>query len=288
MLRSMTAFARIESQHEQGGVQWEIRSVNHRYLDVGVRLPEDLRRLEPKIRERVGAYLGRGKVDCTLRVLPAPAEAGGLSIDRDLAARVANGARVVAELLPDPAPVSPVDILRWPGVVQAQAPDPELIERIALDELDHALSDLVAMREREGARIATMIRERLDDLEVEVGRVREILPAIVRSYGERLRARIEELDAAVDEGRLEQELALIAQRMDVAEELDRLRAHAAEIRATLTRPDPAGRRLDFLMQELNREANTLGSKSAAVTTSRASIDLKVLIEQMREQIQNVE
>ena len=288
MLRSMTAFARIESQHDQGGVQWEVRSVNHRYLDVGVRLPEDLRRLEPKVRERVGARLKRGKVDCTLRVLSAPAEADGLSIDRDLAERIANGARVVAELLPDPAPVGPVDILRWPGVVQARAPDPELIERIVLDELDRALSDLVAMREREGARIATMIRERLDDLQMEVDRVRELLPAIVQSYRERMRARIEEFDATVDEGRVEQELALIAQRMDVAEELDRLAAHADEIRATLERPEPAGRRLDFLMQELNREANTLGSKSAAVTTSRASVDLKVLIEQMREQIQNTE
>ena len=288
MLRSMTAFARIESQHDPGGVQWEVRSVNHRYLDVSVRLAEDLRRLEPKVRERVGAHLKRGKVDCTLRVLPARAEAHGLTVDRDLAARVANGARVVAALLPDPAPVSPVDILRWPGVVQAQAPDPDLIERIVLDELDHALSDLVAMREREGARIATMIRERLDDLQVEVGRVRELLPAIVQAYRERMRARIEELDAIVDEGRMEQELALIAQRMDVAEELDRLEAHAGEIRATLGRSEPAGRRLDFLMQELNREANTLGSKSAAVATSRASVDLKVLVEQMREQIQNVE
>ena len=288
MLRSMTAFARTELQHDQAGVQWEIRSVNHRYLDVGVRLPEDLRRIEPKVRERVGTRLKRGKVDCTLRLLPAPAEANGLSIDRNLAARVANGARVVADLLPDPAPVSPVEILRWPGVVRAPAPDPELLERIVLDELDRALCDLVAMREREGARIDTMIRERLGDLEVEAGRVREVLPAIVRAYGERMRARIEELDAAVDEGRVEQELALVAQRMDVAEELDRLEAHADEIRATLARPDPAGRRLDFLMQELNREANTLGSKSAAATTSRASIDLKVLIEQMREQIQNVE
>ena len=284
----MTAFARIESQHDQGGVQWEIRSVNHRYLDVGVRLPEDLRRIEPKVRERVGAHLKRGKIDCTLRVLPGPEQADGLSVDRDLAARVAAGARAVADLLPDPAPVSPVDVLRWPGVVQAQAPDPELIERIVLDELDHALSDLVAMREREGARIETLIRERLDDLRVEVDRVRELLPAIVQAYRERMRARVEELDAAVDEGRVEQEVALIAQRMDVAEELDRLEAHAGEVRATLERPEPAGRRLDFLMQELNREANTLGSKSAAVATSRASVDLKVLIEQMREQIQNAE
>ena len=288
MLRSMTAFARIESLHEAGGIQWEIRSVNHRYLDVNLRLPEDFRRLDPKVRERIGARLNRGKVDCTLRVLPGSAAAVGLAVDDDLAARVAQAARAVADLLPEAAPVNPVDVLRWPGVVQAPAPDPELMEHLVLGELDRALADLVAMREREGARMETVIRSRLDDLETEVSRVRKVLPAIVRGFGERMRARLAEVDATLDEGRLEQEIALIAQRMDVAEELDRLEAHVQEIRATLDRPEPAGRRLDFLMQELNREANTLGSKSAAVTTSRASIDLKVLIEQMREQIQNVE
>ena len=288
MLRSMTAFARIESRHDQGAIQWEIRSVNHRYLDVSLRLPEDVRRLDPKVRERIGACLKRGKVDCALRVLPNPGATDGLSVDRDLAARVAHAARAVAELLPEAAPVSPVDVLRWPGVVQAPAPDPERIERAVLDGLDRALADLVGMRQREGARIEVMIRDRLDELEVEVNRVRDVLPAIVQGFCERMRTRLADLDAALDEGRVEQELALIAQRMDVAEELDRLEAHAHEIRAALERPEPAGRRLDFLMQELNREANTLGSKSAAVTTSRASVDLKVLIEQMREQIQNVE
>jgi len=288
MLRSMTAFARIESRHEAGGIQWEIRSVNHRYLDVNLRLPEDFRRLDPKVRERIGAHLNRGKVDCTLRVLPGPAAAGGLAVDDELAVRVAQAARAVADLLPEAAPVNPVDVLRWPGVVQAPAPDPELMERLVLGELDRALADLVAMREREGARLETVIQSRLDDLETEVSQVREVLPAIVRGFGERMRTRLAEADATLDEGRLEQEIALIAQRMDVAEELDRLEAHVHEIRTALARSEPAGRRLDFLMQELNREANTLGSKSAAVTTSRASIDLKVLIEQMREQIQNIE
>ena len=288
MLRSMTAFARIESQHEPGGIQWEIRSVNHRYLDVNLRLPEDLRRLDPKVRERIGARLNRGKVDCTLRVLANPAATGGLAVDGDLAARVAQAARAVAELLPEAAPVNPVDVLRWPGVVQAPAPDPELLERLVLGELDRALVDLVGMRKREGTRMEAVIRDRLDELETEVSRVRDVLPDIVRGFGERMRTRLDEVDTTLDEGRVEQELALIAQRMDVAEELDRLEAHVHEIRAALERSEPAGRRLDFLMQELNREANTLGSKSAAVTTSRASVDLKVLIEQMREQIQNVE
>ena len=288
MLRSMTAFAHVESRDDRGGVEWEIRSVNNRYLDVYVRLPEDLRGLDPKVRERVGARLGRGKVDCTLRTLPGLDTSGGLPIDRDLAARVAQAARAVAEWLPEPAPVNPVDVLRWPGVVQAPAPDPERTGHAALELLDRALDELVGMREREGGRIGAVIRERLDALAAETPRLRGMLPAIVQAFGERLRTRLADLGPGLDEGRVEQEIALLAQRMDVAEELDRLEAHVEEIRATLDTPGPVGRRLDFLMQELNREANTLGAKSASVVTSRASVDLKVLIEQMREQIQNVE
>ena len=288
MLHSMTAFAHVESRDDRGGVEWEIRSVNNRYLDVYVRLPEDLRGLDPKVRERVGARLGRGKVDCTLRTLPGLDTSGGLPIDRDLAARVAQAARAVAEWLPEPAPVNPVDVLRWPGVVQAPAPDPERTGHAALELLDRALDELVGMREREGGRIGAVIRERLDALAAEAPRLRGMLPAIVQAFGERLRTRLADLGPGLDEGRVEQEIALLAQRMDVAEELDRLEAHVEEIRATLDTPGPVGRRLDFLMQELNREANTLGAKSASVVTSRASVDLKVLIEQMREQIQNVE
>ena len=289
MARSMTAFTRIESRHDSDEIQWEIRSVNHRYLDLSVRLPEDLRRLEPQIRSRAGASLGRGKVECTLRVLPCSTPIGELSVDHDLAARVARAAHAIAELLPESAPVNPVDILRWPGVVQARvAVASERIECAALALFDRALGDLVEMREREGARIEAMIRERLDELTVQARRGREMLPAIVQSFGERLRARLNEPGASLDESRVEQELALIAQRMDVAEEIDRLEAHIEEIRITLDKPGPIGRRLDFLMQELNREANTLGSKSVSVTTSSMSIDIKVLIEQMREQIQNVE
>ena len=288
MLRSMTAFAHVESRGDWGGVEWEIRSVNNRYLDVYVRLPEDLRGLDPKVRERVGACLGRGKVDCTLRALPGSGTPEGLPVDRDLAARVAQAARAVAELLPEPAPVNPVDVLRWPGVVQAPAPDPERIEHATLDLLDRALDDLVGMREREGERIGTVIRERIDELAAKVPRLREMLPAIVQGFGERMRARLDNPGMGLDEGRVEQEIALIAQRMDVAEELDRLEAHVEEVRATLGKPGPVGRRLDFLMQELNREANTLGAKSASIVTSRASVDLKVLIEQIREQIQNLE
>lgn len=288
MLRSMTAFAHVESRGERGGVEWEIRSVNNRYLDVYVRLPEDLRGLDPKVRERVGARLGRGKVDCTLRTLPGLDTSGGLPVDRDLAARVAQAARAVAEWLPEAAPVNPVDVLRWPGVVQAPAPDPERTGHAALDLLDRALDELVGMREREGGRIGAAIRERLDALAAEAPRLRETLPAIVQAFGERMRARLADLGPGLDEGRVEQEIALLAQRMDVAEELDRLEAHVEEVRTTLDRPGPVGRRLDFLMQELNREANTLGAKSASIVASRASVDLKVLIEQMREQIQNVE
>ena len=288
MLRSMTAFAHVESRGDRGGVEWEIRSVNNRYLDVNVRLPEDLRGLDPKVRERVGARLRRGKVECTLRALPGPDSSGGLPLDRDLAARVAHAARTVAELLPGPAPVNPVDVLRWPGVVQAPAPDPERVGQAVLELLDRALDELVGMREREGGRIGAVLRERLDALAAEVPRLRGMLPAIVQAFGERMRARLADFGPNLDEGRIEQEIALIAQRMDVAEELDRLEAHVEEVRATFDEPGPVGRRLDFLMQELNREANTLGAKSASIVASRASVDLKVLIEQMREQIQNVE
>ena len=231
---------------------------------------------------------GGGKVDCTLRSLPGLDTSGGLPVDHDLAARVAHAARAVAELLPQPAPINPVDVLRWPGVVQAPAPDPEHAGHAALDLLDPALDELVGMREREGGRIGAVIRDRLDALAAEVPRLRGMLPAIVQAFGERMRARLADPGPSLDEGRIEQEIALIAQRMDVAEELDRLEAHVEEVRATLDRPGPVGRRLDFLMQELNREANTLGAKSASIVTSRASVDLKVLIEQMREQIQNVE
>ena len=238
----MTAFAHVESRGDGGGVEWEIRSVNNRYLDVNVRLPEDLRGLDPKVRERVGARLGRGKVDCTLRSLPGLDTSGGLPVDHDLAARVAHAARAVAELLPQPAPINPVDVLRWPGVVQGPpAPDPEHAGHAALDLLDRALDELVGMREREGGRIGAVIRERLDALAAEVPRLRGMLPAIVQAFGERMRARLADPGPSLDEGRIEQEIALIAQRMDVAEELDRLEAHVEEVRATLDTPGPVGR-----------------------------------------------
>ena len=190
MLCSMTAFAHVQSRGDRGGVEWEIRSVNNRYLDVNVRLPEDLRGLDPKVRERVGARLGRGKVDCTLRALPGLDSSGGLPVDHDLAARVAHAARAVAELLPEPAPINPVDVLRWPGVVQAPAPDPEHAGHAALELLDRALDELIGMREREGGRIGAVIRERLDALAAEAPRLRGMLPAIVQAFRERMRARL--------------------------------------------------------------------------------------------------
>ena len=284
----MTAFAREEHREAWGSAQWELRSVNNRYLDVSPKLPEDLRKLESDVRERIRARLGRGKVDCYLRVSYDVEAHGGFEIDLQLARRLAEASREVDALLHDPAPVSSIDVLRWPGVIRGTTVDLDRVARTVLDLLDQALTDLIASRRREGEKIAAMIEQRLDSMETIVGAVLERVPQILADTRNRLVARLAELTAELDPERLEQEVALLAQKSDVAEELDRLRAHMSEVRRVLGQSDPVGRRLDFLMQELNREANTLGSKSIDTESTRASVDLKVLIEQMREQVQNVE
>ncbi|MBF2761083.1 MAG: YicC family protein [Ectothiorhodospiraceae bacterium AqS1] len=297
MPRSMTAFSRTEAQVPLGDsqadalrCQWEIRSVNHRHLDIHVRLPDEFRKLENQAKELIRGRLSRGKIDCTLSLSGRVPSAGALVLDQALATEVAAAAHRVSTLLASPAAIDPMDIMRWPGVVRSPAPDGEPFEPALLDLLDRGVDELVEMRTREGERIRRMLIERLDRLAEEVQGIRAQMPAILDSLAERLRYRIERQEGAevISEGRLEQELVLIAQRMDVAEELDRLDAHVEEIKDSLDNEAPVGRRLDFLMQELNREANTLGAKSAALTTSRGSINLKVLIEQMREQIQNIE
>ena len=299
MLHSMTAYSRAEAQIAPGDsqpdalrCQWEIRSVNHRYLDVNIRLPDEFRRLENQAKELIRTRLSRGKVDCTLSASGRVPNAGRLVVlDQGLATEIAEAAHQVSTLLPSPAGISPLDIMRWPGVVRSPAPNGEPFEPALLALLGRCVDELVGMRAREGERIRRMLIERLDQLAGEVQAIRAQMPAILDSLAERLRSRIgrqEGTEVVVSEGRLEQELVLIAQRMDVAEELDRLDAHVEEIKDSLDQEAPVGRRLDFLMQELNREANTLGAKSAALTTSRGSINLKVLIEQMREQIQNIE
>ena len=288
MIRSMTAFSRREASFPWGELSVELRSVNHRYLDVSPRLPEELRAAEGDFRQRVAAVLSRGKVDLNMRFAPAQGSGDSLQIDRQLAERISHASREIDLLLYNPAPVNSLDVLRWPGVIQSVAVEPDELRQAALGLLDEALAELVAMREREGAKLAELIEQRCSAVLEVVAGVREILPEILEASRERLRARFEEAKLELDPQRLEQEMVIAAQKMDVAEELDRLEAHVGEIRAVLKKGGTVGRRLDFLMQELNREANTLGSKSADTRTSRASVDLKVFIEQMREQIQNIE
>jgi uncharacterized protein (TIGR00255 family) len=288
MIRSMTAFARSERQGEWGKLSWELRSVNHRYLDLHPRLPEELRFLEPVVRERAGRQLSRGKVECTLRWRPAPGHGGRVGINEAYAQQMVDACDALARRLTDPAPVSPLALLCSPGVMQEGEPDLEPVAGAAATLLDECLVALGEMRGREGARLAEIVRDRAR----RVGELAEVVRArrveVNAAVRERLLGRIADLGVEADGGRLEQELAIIAQRLDVDEELERLAGHVAEIEATLEADEPVGRRLDFLMQELNREANTLSSKSSDQETTRAAVEMKVLIEQMREQIQNIE
>ncbi len=288
MLRSMTAFARQEGQGEWGSLALELRSVNHRYLEIALRLPEELRSLEPQLRERIAARLGRGKVDVNLRLQGPTSGAAELVVDKDLAAKVAQASREIDALLYDPAPVNSMDVLRWPGILAARPLDAERLAAQALGLLESGLEELIDTRAREGGKLESFLLARCSEILEAVGRVRALMPEIQAQWGERLRARLQEVRAELDAGRLEQEMVMFAQKSDVSEELDRLEAHVEEVRRVLGQERPVGRRLDFLMQELNREANTLGSKSADARTTRISVDLKVLIEQMREQIQNIE
>jgi uncharacterized protein (TIGR00255 family) len=288
MIKSMTAFSREVYVGDVGELAWEARSVNHRFFEPSIRLPEDLRRLEPAVRERLAGRLQRGKVDCQLRYAARPGATGSLHVDHHLLRQLIAVSNEVAEVAAIQTTPTVFDLLRWPGVLEEQANDlgSVMVEAMAL--LDRVLDNLVATREREGARLAHLIEERCDQLDLQVRRVRERVPQVLLQIRERLCERLDDLRNEMDPSRLEQEMLLLAQRLDVAEEMDRMAAHLAEVRDVLQRPGPVGRRLDFLMQELNREANTLGSKSADLETTRAAVEMKVLIEQMREQVQNVE
>jgi uncharacterized protein (TIGR00255 family) len=285
---SMTAFARETAVGIEGELTWELRSVNHRFLDPFVRLPEELRALEPAVRERVAARLRRGKLDCALRYAPEPGAGGNLRVNRHFLDQLLAAGEEVAEVVGRPAQPAPFELLRWPGVLQEQAQDLGPLKQRAVALLDQALESLIATRAREGERLAAFIRERCDKLAVCVSEVRRRMPGVLEGVRARIQDRLSEVREELDPVRLEQELALLAQRLDVDEEMDRMAAHLEEVRSALDRDEPVGRRLDFLMQELNREANTLASKSSDVEVTRLSVDMKVLIEQVREQIQNIE
>lgn len=288
MPRSMTGFARLEAQYPWGHLICEIRTVNHRYLEPGLRLSDALRSLEPGLREQLRNQLGRGKVDLVLAFKPD--ESSGLSTDFnvDLARDLVRMVEQVNQLASNPAAINALEILRWPGVLKARELNQELLEKEALVLFDKTLKQLLENRAREGAELANLIEQRLQAIAAQVDEVRTRLPELAAHQQEKLRTRLEALKTDVDEDRLAQELVYLAQKSDVAEELDRLEAHIIEVRRTLKQKEPVGRRLDFLMQELNREANTLSSKSIASSNTQSAVDIKVLIEQMREQVQNIE
>ncbi|MBJ9974362.1 YicC family protein [Pseudomonas sp. S75] len=287
MVHSMTAFARVERAGSQGTLSWELRSVNHRYLEPHLRLPEALRDLEGAVREGLRQGLSRGKVECTLR-LAEDSTGKPLQVDRERAAQLVAAAESVAALIQQPAPLNPLEVLAWQGVLVADAADPQALNAEALTLFDEALAELKAGRQREGQELARLIDERLDAMTHEVATLRALVPQMLAAQRQRILDRFADLQAELDPQRLEQEMVLLAQKSDVAEELDRLSTHVTEVRRVLKSGGAAGRRLDFLMQELNREANTLGSKAFDARSTQAAVNLKVLIEQMREQVQNIE
>lgn len=284
----MTAFARHEAQTELGTLSWEIRSVNHRYLELGFRLEESFRPLEMAMRKRISDTLSRGKVEVALRYKAPEQQQDDIEINEALAQKVIERYQQLAGSSQNPAALDLMKVLQWPGVIQTESLDQEALSQLVMQSLDQALSDLLATREREGQALQAMIEQRCAQINDIAGQVRELMPDILESQRQKLRERVEDMQVNLEPERLEQEVALLAQKSDVAEELDRLQSHVKEVEHVLQRDEPIGRRLDFLMQELNREANTLGSKSIDTGTTRFSVDLKVLIEQMREQVQNLE
>jgi uncharacterized protein (TIGR00255 family) len=288
MIQSMTAFARESVTTEQGILTVELRSVNHRYLDCSFKLPDALRSLEPRLRERAGATLARGKLDCMLRLQAHPTQAGELQIDTAKLDALLAATRSIQDRLDNAAPISPLDVLQFPGIYSSREESEEQLQKEALSLFSKALDTMQQNRQREGETLATLVLDRLALVESEINTTRDVLPLLMQQQRHRITTRIKDLGVDVDQGRLEQELVYMAQRADVEEELDRLDAHIGEVRRTLKKGGPCGRRLDFLMQELNREANTLTSKSQSASTTQNAVELKVLIEQMREQVQNIE
>ena len=289
MIRSMTGFARIERQYEFGRLGWEMRSVNHRYLDFGLRLPEEFRPLEADVRKCLGQYLSRGKIEATLRFFEAPGATGsGLELNLALGRELLGVHGEMAKLASIDQQADITQLLKWPGLIEEKRPDPAPLQTAAMELLIEAAQELQAGRGREGEQMANAIRERLAGVAVLTANIRSWLPEIRSALKQRMLDRIGVLQQPLDPGRIEQEVAILSQKIDVDEELDRLDAHVEEVYRVLDLTEPVGRRLDFLMQEFNRESNTLSSKSIDQRTTQAAVDLKVLIEQMREQVQNIE
>ena len=284
MTKSMTAFARSESGH----ISWEIRSVNHRYLEVGIKVPDAFRSLEISLRNKLKARLNRGKIDCQLRIGHSQASEASLSIDEKLLEDLTGALATIIPKLETVAPVNPLEVLKWPGLLSEPTEDEESIKRTVVELFDTALAQLIEMRSSEGAELRKIILEKLADLRSIVEQAATEAPIISARQRDKMISKLNDLKIDADPGRIEQELVIMAQKSDVAEELDRLNTHIEEVSATLDSKEAVGRRLDFLMQELNREANTLSSKAVATNTTIQAVELKVAIEQMREQIQNIE
>jgi uncharacterized protein (TIGR00255 family) len=288
MIYSMTAYARKEVKGDWGTAVWEIRSVNQRYLETYFRLPEQFRSLEPVLRERFRHRLARGKIECNLRFEASPASQSHPIINEPLAEQVINAANQIMHMTGELSRINPFQVMQWPGVMEIPEQDMDIINKTLLEEFDTAIIEFIEARGREGENMKALIEQRLDAISAEVVKVRGKMPEILEWQRERLFTKFEEANVELDPTRVEQELILLAQKSDVAEELDRLDSHVKEARNILNKGGSCGRRLDFMMQEFNRESNTLASKSISVDITASSVELKVLIEQMREQIQNIE
>jgi uncharacterized protein (TIGR00255 family) len=288
MISSMTAFSRKQRHQDWGNLTWELRSVNHRYLEPTFKLPDSLRHIEPLLREQLKQHAARGKFDCVLKVVAQTRAGSGLHINQEILGELMQATAELDRLHGRWAKLNPLDILQWPGLLQQEEDDNDQIAQAACEVYELALQQLDSVRQREGAELATIILQRLDAIELQLTQLRHRLPEILSNQRQRLLKKLEEISADLDVNRLEQELVYAAQKADVDEELDRLDTHIKEVRRILKQGGSCGRRLDFLMQELNREANTLSSKSMTADTTLAAVELKVLIEQMREQVQNIE
>ncbi|MDP0042745.1 YicC family protein [Glaesserella parasuis] len=287
MIYSMTAFAHLELKKEWGNAVWEIRSVNQRFLETYFRLPEAFRNLEMTLRERLRTTLTRGKVECSLRIESNANQNNGLALNQEYAKQVISSLQWLKETAQE-GEINLVDILRFPGVVDNQNQDLDQISQDLLYGFEQILTEFIAMRGREGANLQALIQQRLDAIAAEATKVQAQMPSVLQWQKDRLQQRFDELNLQLDPQRLEQEMVLLAQKVDVAEELDRLQLHVKETTSILKKGGAVGRKLDFMMQELNREANTLASKSINADVTNSAVELKVLIEQMREQIQNLE
>ena len=289
MTTSMTAFGRTDEFNDVGHIIWEIRTVNHRYLEISARLPDELRMLEAGVRERISDKIKRGKVDCVLKFTQEPeSTTEGLSLNEELIHAIIRSAEKIRSILKNTDNINPMDVLRWPYVINRDTPDPEKIGGPLLDQLDRTLDIVTDTRKREGEKLNTFVLDRCNQMTEIISGLKTRLPDIMTGMREKLLERANELGIQLDVDRLEQEILLLTQKYDITEEVDRLEAHLEEVEDVLNKKGPKGRRLDFLMQELNRECNTLGSKSAHFDLNHASVNLKVLVEQMREQIQNIE